>query len=199
MQAALWQVPRNQQEIDVWSKANVVDHQQIFDAIARKSSVVQSIQLVTGGTGYSQAPTVQIAPPDLPGGIQATATAAFQTVGASQTLQITITNPGLGYSQVPVVKLVGGGGTGLQAVAVVNYTLYQLPPLDPIPLNALDYWANNHWLVHQTMLNATGQQNTNLDVPDFNDPAAMQEFIFLHILDHQSASAALLGFMDNGA
>jgi hypothetical protein len=197
MQATLLEIPRSQQEIDIWSKANAVDHQDIFAGIARQSSVIQAIELVTGGTGYSSAPNVEIGPPDLPGGIQAVATAAFTSVNGSETVTFTLVNPGLGYSQAPAVTLSGGGGSGLTAQAVVNYLFLPLAQLDPIPFNQLDDWSNQHFITHEAMLNALGIQNTNLTTPDFNDPIAMQEYIFTHWQDHASATAALLGYLPN--
>jgi hypothetical protein len=197
MQATLLEIPRSQQEIDIWSKANAVDHQDIFAGIARQSSVIQAIELVTGGTGYSSAPNVEIGPPDLPGGIQAVATAAFTSVNGSETVTFTLVNPGLGYSQAPAVTLSGGGGSGLTAQAVVNYLFLPLAQLDPITFSHMDDWNNSHYLTHEAMLTALGLQSTNMTTPDFNDQVAMQEYINLHILDHQSATAALVGYLPN--
>jgi hypothetical protein len=70
MQAALLNFPRSDLDFSVWSFANAQDHQRIIQGIARQSSVIQSIQLTVGGSGYSSPPTVTIAPPDLPGGTQ---------------------------------------------------------------------------------------------------------------------------------
>jgi hypothetical protein len=56
---------------------------------------VQSIQVVTGGTGYATA-TLLFTDPDLPGGIRAAATA---TISGGMVTGFTVTNPGYGYSK----------------------------------------------------------------------------------------------------
>lgn len=56
---------------------------------------VQSISVVTGGTGYATA-TLLFQDPDLPNGIKAVATA---TISAGVITGFTVTNPGYGYSK----------------------------------------------------------------------------------------------------
>ena len=109
--------------------------------------VVTAVGVTDGGSGYTSAPTVQIdAPP--PGGVQAVATAAITTGGsgydappivvidpptAAATAMasiyslngtvnptLTIVNGGAGYASAPPVSLIGGGGSGAQAVARIS-------------------------------------------------------------------------------
>jgi hypothetical protein len=61
----------------------------------------------SGGTGYPVNPTVTIGAPDLPTGVQATATA---TVSAGVVQSLTIVNSGSGYITPPSVTVSGGTG-----------------------------------------------------------------------------------------
>lgn len=190
----LWNPPKTPEELSVWSTANYVDHQDINYAISRKSSVIASLSVVAGGSGYTSDPIVTIAPPDLKGGIQATAT--FTTVNSK--LQLNLTNPGIGYSQAPTVTVTGGGGTGIVVKAVVNYIALQVFQLDPIPMNDLATWNLNHQLIHLQMLNVVNQQSSDLGYLDPNDPEGMEEYVFDHIQDHNSARDALTGYLPTG-
>jgi hypothetical protein len=189
--ANLWNPPTTEAELAIWGLANRVDHDDIRTGVMHKTSSVSAINLTVAGSGYSSAPSVAIAAPDQSGGTQATATCAIVTSGGSSTLQFTITNPGEGYTHAPAVALSGGGGSGAQAQAVVNYIVLQLYPIDPIPMNDLITWSNAHYQMHTDMLNALGLQSSDMSVPDFQDPVALQDFIFTHIQDHLSARQAL--------
>ena len=80
---------------------------------------VTSISIVNGGSGYTVAPIVTIAPPTLPGGIQATAVATISSNGV--VTAFTITNAGSGYSVTPAVSLFPNlGGTGYTNVPGIN-------------------------------------------------------------------------------
>lgn len=77
---------------------------------------IQDITITKPGKGYTSAPTVTIAEPDLLTGIRATATAI-----SSGTLdQVTITSAGVGYSYAPAVIVSGSNGDG---TAVVQSTI----------------------------------------------------------------------------
>jgi len=190
----LWNPPNTPDELSVWSTANYVDHQDINYAISRKSSVIAGLTIVASGSGYTSAPTVTIGPPDIPGGIQATAD--FTIV--SSKLQLNLTNPGIGYSKAPNVTVSGGGGTGLEVQATVNYISLQVFQLDPIPLNDLATWNINHQLIHQQMLDATKQQSSDLGNFDPSDREGMEEYLFDHVQDHNSARNALTGYLPTG-
>lgn len=85
-----------------------------------------------GSPTYSNTPTVTIASPLLPNGINATASASLiqQTDGTdvSRIVRIVVTNPGSGYNVVPSVTVTTGdtGGT-TEAVAVLE--------IDPVVLD----------------------------------------------------------------
>jgi len=84
---------------------------------------IYKIDIINGGTGFTNAPTVKIDPP-VGIGTSATAVAITSTTGTRNfsTLRIDrieITNPGAGYTNVPNVQFLteDGNGTGASAVA----------------------------------------------------------------------------------
>jgi hypothetical protein len=190
----LWNPPRGQNNLDIWGLANRVDHQDIASAISKKSSMISQLTVTSSGSGYTSPPTVTIGPPNLSYGVQATAD--FTIVNGK--LQLNLTNPGLGYTSAPRITISGGGGTGLEAEATVNYIVLQVFQLDPIPKTDLMTWNINHQLLHQEMLQATTQQSSDLGSLDPNDPSSLDEYAYYHIQDHISARNALIGYLPNG-
>ena len=77
----------------------------------------QSINLTikNGGSGYTSAPTIAIAPALGDSGGNATATC---TVSGGVVSTVTVTNNGFGYTKTPVVTLSGGGNPGV----ITGYT-----------------------------------------------------------------------------
>ena len=83
---------------------------------------VQTLQIVSGGTGYAVAPTITIAAPTATSGYQATATC---TILAGVVNPVTITYAGSGYTTIPVVTLTGGGFTKAASItATIDETNY---------------------------------------------------------------------------
>ncbi|MDD4994357.1 MAG: T9SS type A sorting domain-containing protein [Paludibacter sp.] len=77
------------------------------------STGINSIAVGGAGSGYTGAPTVTISEPDIPGGVQATATAGVAGTAPNQTVNsINITNPGSGYITSPLVTLSGNALAG---------------------------------------------------------------------------------------
>ncbi len=76
--------------------------------------VYYGTQVVSGGSGYTSAPTVTLSGG---GGAGAAATA---TVFGGQVSKITVTAAGSGYATAPVISIAGGGGSGAAAMAVIN-------------------------------------------------------------------------------
>lgn len=74
---------------------------------------LDSIDVSSGGTGYTSAPSVALA------GGGGTGAAATATISDGVVTGITITNPGTGYTSAPTVSFTGGAGTGAAAVATV--------------------------------------------------------------------------------
>ena len=86
---------------------------------------IHKIDIVNGGTGYTNAPTIIIEPPV--GGVTATAVAITSTTGTRnfkslRVDSIQITNPGAGYTFVPNVQFIteDGKGTGASGIAGVG-------------------------------------------------------------------------------
>jgi hypothetical protein len=93
-----------------------IDAQNLRNAVAIKSGSVSTITVTDGGENYTSEPAVVISAPNVPGGIQATATA---TIDGDSVDAVTITNPGSGYTSAPTVTFSGGGGAGATATATV--------------------------------------------------------------------------------
>lgn len=82
---------------------------------------VSSIEITSGGTGYTSAPTVALTGG---GGTGALATAS---ISGGAVTGITITNPGSGYTSVPTVAFTGGAGSGAAATAELGDGGLSLP------------------------------------------------------------------------
>lgn len=77
---------------------------------------VSAVNIVTGGSGYTTAPTVTLsAPTATDGALQATATA---TISNGVITSIPIASGGSGYTSEPTVVIIGGGGTGVTVGSV---------------------------------------------------------------------------------
>ena len=93
-----------------------------FTSLATGS--IHKIDVVSGGTGYTNAPTIQIEGP-VSGGRAATAVALTTSFGTSQfkTLsvsEIKITDPGFGYTSIPAVEFITDDGKGSGAVGAAG-------------------------------------------------------------------------------
>lgn len=93
--------------------------------INRTGRRVEKIVINSGfnGTGYTTAPSVVLSAPQLPGGIQALASAV---ISSGSVVAIIIDNPGDGYTSAPSVTISGGGGNGAAATAVLDTVDYEL-------------------------------------------------------------------------
>ncbi|TFG88602.1 MAG: hypothetical protein E4H18_01880, partial [Hyphomicrobiales bacterium] len=88
-------------------------------AAAEAVMAVTDVALVRLGSGYTSAPTVTIATPDIYGGRQATAVAHFDKASGALT-RVDITDAGSGYLRAPRVTIEGGGGSGAEAQATLS-------------------------------------------------------------------------------
>lgn len=82
---------------------------------------VGSVQVTSGGSGYTSAPTVAFSAPS--SGVTASGTAVVQN---GEVVQVNITNPGSGYTAAPTVTFSGGGGTGATATATLASAIHIL-------------------------------------------------------------------------
>ena len=92
------------------------------------SGAIHKIDIISGGSGYTNAPEVQISAP-LSGGITAEAVAITTSTGTSQfkTLSVSdviITKPGFGYTSQPTIQFIpaDGKGSGTTALAGIATT-----------------------------------------------------------------------------
>ena len=91
-----------------------------------ESGAIFKIDMISGGSGYTNAPRVQISPP-IGAGRTATAVAITSTTGTRnfQSLlvdYVEITDPGAGYTSTPTVQFLpdDGQGTGASAIAGIG-------------------------------------------------------------------------------
>ena len=92
--------------------------------INRTGRRIDSIRVLTPGIGYTTNPSVNISPPTLVGGIQATASAETDSFG--RVTSIGIDNPGDGYASAPTVSITGGGGSGATAESALDTIEFEL-------------------------------------------------------------------------
>ena len=139
---------------------------------------IYKIDVISGGAGYTNAPTIIIEPPD--SGTQATAVAITSTSGSRlntslRVFDIRITNPGAGYTQIPNIQFIpeDGKGVGADAVAglgtsgvITGITLtsggagYFTPPLVTIT----DPAAGGEVGVLTARINTTTNRVTHIDI-----------------------------------
>ena len=79
---------------------------------------IESVTVVNGGENYTVAPEVQVL-----GDAVRPAKMSARVNSAGQVVEITIEDPGFGYTTTATIALIGGNGTGAQAVAVMNNNL----------------------------------------------------------------------------
>jgi hypothetical protein len=79
---------------------------------------VSFIRVVSGGTGYTSAPTVVITPAG--GNTPTVAATATATVSGGAVTSISVTDNGVGYTSAPTISFTGGGGSGAQAIAYIG-------------------------------------------------------------------------------
>ena len=83
---------------------------------------IREIILNDDGSGYTSTPTVAISTaPFAAGNVDATAVAITTSRGGVFSIdRIELTHAGIGYTQAPMVKIIGGGGVGAAATAAVE-------------------------------------------------------------------------------
>jgi len=81
---------------------------------ANETDGVVSTSGLSGGSGYTSAPTVTFT------GGGGTGAAATATISGGAITAITITDPGAGYTSAPTIGFSGGGGSGASATAVLG-------------------------------------------------------------------------------
>jgi hypothetical protein len=72
----------------------------------------------------------------------------------------------------------------VNAIAATKDVTLPLFPLDPIPLQDLEGWANIHQAAHNDVNGALGLAGFDLSSIDVNNPAEFAAFIQLHAKEH---------------
>lgn len=97
-------------------------------------SRVTSITITNGGTGYTTAPTITVAPSltlSTPTGVMGDAALATATVSGGKVTTINVTSSVGFYTSAPAITITGGGGTG--AAATANLTAINPAAADLTP------------------------------------------------------------------
>ena len=132
-------------------------------------SIVTSVIVTVGGSGYTSTPTVTFSAP--PSGTTATGTA---TVVSNVVTVVSITNAGTGYTSAPTITFSGGGGTAAAATAIIAYEIvspWTTAQLDEIQVAQS---ADTMYLVHPDVsprkLVRTSNTSWALTAPTFTAP-----------------------------
>jgi len=118
--------------------ANAIVSVGLASSLNQKS--VYYVDILNGGYGYKSTPTVEIDAPSA-GGVQARAIATLRILGNDSTIdQVLITNPGVGYTLAPKIRIISNSGSGfigtcgigtgvLAPITIVNSgSQYSTPP-----------------------------------------------------------------------
>ena len=100
-----------------------------YDATAQASGGVDSVNLVSGGSGYLIEPIVVFDLPNLPGGVRAEGVANMDAFGV--VTSVIVTNPGSGYSFAPGVTIKDGAAVATDpAIVTSTISVDQIAILD---------------------------------------------------------------------
>ena len=91
------------------------------NATRSKYGEVTSVQMISGGTGYTTAPTITFVSGS---GFGATGVAVLGTgINSNKVVSINVTSGGQGYQIPPTIEFVGGGGSGASATATIEVNI----------------------------------------------------------------------------
>ncbi|MGV3502955.1 MAG: RagB/SusD family nutrient uptake outer membrane protein [Adhaeribacter sp.] len=119
------------QAIDYVNQVRRRGYGKLLNGEGNVSEGIKSITRVSGGSGYTSAPTVTITGA---GGVEARATASVATSGTRAVTAITLADPGYKFTGNPTITITGGGGTGATATASV----FPVSNADVLPAQAAD-------------------------------------------------------------
>ena len=99
----------------------VVDKGAAKNAVGTPTGSVTDVTIISSPDTFSQSDTFTVTfdEPGDPNGTRAEGTAILSQGGIINGIRVT--NPGFGYSQVPNVLILGGGGTGATAIATLQF------------------------------------------------------------------------------
>ena len=99
-----------------------VDTENSGTSVAVPTGSITGAVIIDGGADYT-APVVTIGPPDVEGGIQATATAV---VTDGEIVEIVMTNQGSGYSSIPTINITDEDGAGFAGTATILFGRFKI-------------------------------------------------------------------------
>lgn len=129
------------------------------------SDQLDGINLISGGYGYADAPTVNIT------GGGGTGATAIATVADGQVIDISITNYGRGYTSAPTITLTGGGGEGAIAAATICAASSGIQIVE----NTNFYVMTDEYNVYKCLDNNLGAVSTYKPVGTTVDPVTMPD------------------------
>jgi hypothetical protein len=129
------------------------------------SDEVQGINLISGGFGYSDPPTVNIT------GGGGTGAAATAILDEGVVVAIELTSRGRGYTSIPTVTLTGGGGEGATATAVVTIAYSGATTLE----DTNSYVLTDEYHVYKCLDNNNNALSTNKPIGTVVDPVVMPD------------------------
>ena len=143
-----------------WTTNTVYD---MFDD--RYSDEVQGINLISGGFGYSDPPTITIT-----GGGGSGATAAPVLLDGV-VVGINLTAKGSGYTSTPTVIISGGGGEGATATAVIKRGFYGATTVE----DSQSYVLTDEFHVYKCLDNNNNALSTSKPIGTVVDPVIMPD------------------------
>jgi hypothetical protein len=143
-----------------WTTNTVYD---MFDD--RYSDEVQGINLVTGGFGYSDPPTITIT------GGGGTGAAASPELLEGVVIGITLSSKGSGYTSAPTVTITGGGGEGATATAVIKRGFYGAATVE----DSYSYALTDEYNVYKCLDNNNNALSTSKPIGTVVDPVIMPD------------------------
>jgi hypothetical protein len=143
-----------------WTTNTVYD---MFDD--RYSDEVQGINLVSGGFGYSDPPTITIS------GGGGTGAAAAPILLDGVVVGITLSSKGSGYTSVPTVTISGGGGEGATATAVIKKGFYGATSVE----DSQSYVLTDEYHVYKCLDNNNNALSTSKPIGTVVDPVIMPD------------------------
>jgi len=129
------------------------------------SDELDGINLISGGYGFADPPTVTITGG---GGSGATATAY---IANGIVIEIELTNPGRGYTSTPTVTITGGGGEGVAATAVLPISYSGKQAMEECNF----YVVTDEYNVYKCLDNNNNAQSTYKPVGTTVDPVIMPD------------------------
>ena len=113
-------------------QVNLLQNVETFTLSQLPNGYLDSVTVLSGGSGYTSAPTVTVSAPQSALGVPAEAVAVLS---GDSVASIAVTQPGSGYTSAPTITLTGN--------ATASSVLGQTPARNLDTLNVNIYWGNS--------------------------------------------------------